>query len=106
MYKIEKYLIEHGHKLKRSYESGCLVYAYCDEDGFYGDEVVLFPNHKPNPAWEIHVVYPFDMCIPSYRDVYPNFIENCKENLEEHLKANIAFNKKMLRVKNPWSQVE
>ena len=52
MYKIEKFLIENGLKLKRSYESGVLVYQdYCsdpEDEGFYGvDEVVLFPNHKP-----------------------------------------------------------
>ena len=36
------------------------------------------------------------LIIPSYREVGKDFIENCKENLEEHIKANIEFNKKII----------
>ena len=111
MYKIEKFLIENGLKLKRSYESGVLVYQdYCsdpEDEGFYGvDEVVLFPNHKPEPAWELNTGYPYMLVIPSYREVGQEFIENAKENLEEHLKVNIEFNERLKQIENPWEEVE
>jgi hypothetical protein len=83
---------------------------YCfdpEDEGFYGvDEVVLFPTHKPEPCWEISTSYPYLLVIPSYRDVGQDFIENAKENLEEHLKVQIEFNKRMLEVKNPWEKIE
>lgn len=51
MYRIEKFLIDSGMKLKKKYaSSGCLVYQTCDEDGFYGvDEIILYPR-SPNPT--------------------------------------------------------
>ena len=111
MYKIEKFLIDNGMKLKKSYPIGTLVYQdYCDdvEDaGFIGvDEVVLFPTHKPEPCWEISTSYPYLLIIPGYKEVGPDFIENAKENLEEHLKSQIEFNKKMHEVEGPWERIE
>jgi len=111
MYKIEKFLIDNGMKLKKSYPIGTLVYQdYCsdqEDEGFYGvDEVVLFPNHKPEPCWEISTSYPYLLIIPGYEEVGPDFIENAKESLEEHLKSQIEFNKRMLEVEGPWEKLE
>jgi hypothetical protein len=115
MYKIEKFLIDNGMKLKKSYPVGTLVYQdYCsdpEDEGFYGvDEIILFPNHKtdgnPTPTWEISTSYPYMLIIPGYKELDPEFIERCKENLEEHLKATIEFNKRLLEIENPWEEVE
>lgn len=109
MYKIEKFLIDNGMKLKRSYKSGCLVYQdYCadpEDEGFFGvDEVILFPNHKPEPAWEISSGYPYLLTISGYRELESDFIDRCKYNLEEHLKEIIEFNNRLKEIENPWDE--
>lgn len=111
MYKIEKFLIDNGMRLKKSYPVGTLIYQdYCsdpEDEGFYGvDEVVLFPNHKPEPCWEISTSYPYLLIIPGYKDIDQDFIERAKENLEEHLKSQIEFNKRLQEVENPWEEIK
>lgn len=110
MYKIEKFLIDNGMRLKRSYPVGTLVYQdYCAEDedeGFIGvDEIILFPNRKPEPCWEISTSYPYLLMIPGYKEVEPDFIERAKENLEEHLKSQIELNKRLREIENPWEEI-
>ena len=111
MYKIEKFLIDNGMRLKKSYPVGTLIYQdYCsdpEDEGFFGvDEVVLFPNHKPEPCWEISTSYPYLLIIPSYKDIDQDFIERAKENLEEHLKSQIEFNKRLQEIDNPWEEIK
>ncbi len=111
MYKIEKFLIDNGMRLKKSYPVGTLIYQdYCsdpEDEGFFGvDEVVLFPNHKPEPCWEISTSYPYLLIIPSYKDIDQGFIERAKENLEEHLKSQIEFNKRLQEIDNPWEEIK
>lgn len=111
MYKIEKFLIDNGMRLKCKYPVGTLVYQdYYDdvEDaGFYGvDEVVLFPNHEPEPCWKILTGYPYLLWIPGYKDIGQDFIDRAKEKLEEHLKSQIEFNKRLQEIENPWEKVK
>ena len=103
MYRIELFLRMHGWSLTKKYrKSKTLVYTKDNSS----NEVILFPKHKPTPAWEIRVGYPYELCISyNWDKLEPKFIENSKQFLEQHLNDSMDFNNKLRAIENPWEKI-
>ena len=106
MYKIEKFLIERGYKLRKSYKSGVLLYQqYLESDFSTGTTIALFTKHEPKPEWEMEIIYPYNISLTSYWERDQEYIDRCKNILEEHIKECMQLEKELKSLDNPWEEL-
>lgn len=99
MYRIAKFLLDHGFKVYKTYSASVVSYCQFDEDGFFGNEVTVYYSKK---TWEFDVNLPFHIMV-SKNDVRDeNVIEHQVDGLRQEILSVWELNEEMKRIEDPW----
>ena len=104
MYKIEKFLLEHGFKKIKEYASDVRLYSDAEQEWEYEIEVAIFANRK---IWEISVHNPYAIILQGYKDYKEDDYRETQKLLAEDITWYSFKFKKWLeeQVKDPWEDI-
>lgn len=109
MYKIEKFLLEHGFKKKKLWDSGIVVYTNMDEEPSYVIDVAIWTDacKRHQRVWEATVYNPYGVTLSSYNKYDEEDYKDTHRALsDDHVECAFRFQEWLQEVENPWEIIE
>ena len=103
MYRIAKFLLDHGFRVYKTYRASVVSYRQFDKDGFFGHEVTVYYSKK---TWEFDVSLPFRITVPKNGVRDESVIERQVDGLRQEILRVWEFNEEMKRIEDPWETDE
>ena len=109
MYKIEQFLLEHGFKKKKQWDSGIVVYTNVDEEPPYVIDVAIWTDacKRHQRIWEATVYNPYGITLSSCNKYDEEAYKDTHRVLsDDHVEYAFGFQEWLLEIENPWEEVE
>ena len=109
MYKIEKFLLDHGFKKKKLWDSGVVVYTNIDDEPPYVVDVAIWTDacKRHQRIWEAMVHNPYGITLSSSNKYDEEAYKDTHRVLsDDHVEYAFSFQEWLLEIENPWEEVE